>query len=133
MSVLYLDAPVLDIKSWPGGLGVGVGAEREWSECLECYGLDCSSVLSFRGNPSDRADELAADGIPLVMVVGDSDTDVPHCENAEILAEAYRRAGAPFLYIVKHGCAHHPHSVSDPAQICDFIEKHIGGETNIKA
>ena len=23
---LYLDAPVLDIKSWPGGLGVGLGA-----------------------------------------------------------------------------------------------------------
>ena len=124
VSALYLDAPVLDIKSWPGGLGVGVGAEREWGECLELYGLDRSTVLSFRGNPVDRADELAEHGIPLAMVVGDSDIDVPHRENAEILVNAYRRVDAPLLYIVKPGCAHHPHSVTDPIEVADFIEKY---------
>lgn len=39
VSALYLDAPVLDIRSWPGGKGTGCGAEREWQECLSCYGL----------------------------------------------------------------------------------------------
>lgn len=122
---LYLDAPVLDIKSWPGGLGVGLGAEHEWLECLDEYGLDRSTVLSFRGNATDRADELAALGIPVVMVVGDSDVDVPHTENSEILAAEYEKAGAPLLYIIKPGCDHHPHSLEDPTDICDFIEKYL--------
>lgn len=124
---LYLDAPVLDIKSWPGGLGVGEGGAREYGECLECYGLTRSSALTYRETPVDRADELAALGIPLVMVAGDSDPVVPHVENAEILVEAYRRANTPLLYILKPGCAHHPHSVDDPERvgaICDFIEDH---------
>ena len=124
-AALYLDAPVLDIKSWPGGLGVGLGAEREWLECLDWYKLDRSTVLAFRGNPVDRADELAAAGVPMAIVVGDSDRDVPHRENAEHMVAAYEKAGAPLLYIVKPGCDHHPHSIEDPAPVSDFLEKHI--------
>ncbi len=121
---LYLDAPVLDIKSWPGGLGRGVGSPREWGEALECFGLDRSSVLSFRGNPVDNVAKLAADGIPCAMVVGDDDDDVPHMENAEILVREYERVGAPLLYIVKKGCAHHPHSLEDPTPVADFLVKY---------
>ncbi|MBQ6788773.1 MAG: alpha/beta hydrolase [Clostridia bacterium] len=127
-AALYLDAPVLDIKSWPGGLGVGLGAEREWAECLECFGLDRSTVLSWKGNPTDRVAELAENGIPVVMVVGDSDRDVPHRENAEVLVAAYEAAGeekAPLLYIVKPGCDHHPHSLEDPTPVADFLEKYL--------
>ena len=125
VSSLYLDAPVLDIKSWPGGLGIGVGAEHCFEECLTEYGLDRSTVLSFKENPTDRADELAALGIPVVMVVGDSDVDVPHTENSEILAAAYEKAGAPLLYVIKPGCDHHPHSLEDPTEICDFIDRYM--------
>lgn len=124
-AALYLDAPVLDIKSWPGGLGVGVGTGREWPECLECYGLDRSSVLSWRGNPVDRVGELAANRTPVALVVGDADCDVPHVENAEVLVAEYERTGAPLLYIVKPGCAHHPHSIEDPTPVADFLEKYL--------
>lgn len=118
---LYLDAPVLDIKSWPGGLGVGHGAERQYAECLECYGLDRSTVLSFNENPIDRAGELADAGIPIALVTGDSDGTVPHRENSEVLNEIYKKRGAKILYIVKEGCDHHPHSLEDPTEICDFL------------
>lgn len=118
---LYLDAPVLDIKSWPGGLGVGLGAEREYEECLECYGLDRSTALSFKDNPIDNAEKLAVSGIPVVIVAGDSDADVPHRENAQLLYDIYMKNGAKILYILKKGCDHHPHSLEDPTQICDFL------------
>ncbi|MBQ7474900.1 MAG: alpha/beta hydrolase [Clostridia bacterium] len=118
---LYLDAPVLDIKSWPGGLGIGLGSEREWNECLEIFGLDRSSVLTFRGNPVDRLEELADDGIPVVTVAGDSDRDVPHVENCEHLHRVYAERGLKELYIVKPGCDHHPHSLDDPTPVCDFL------------
>lgn len=126
-AALYLDAPVLDIKSWPGALGTGLGDRRCWQECLEWYKLDRSTVLAWRGNPVDRADELAVNGTPMAIVVGDSDQDVPHRENAEYIVAAYEKAGAdksPLLYIAKPGCDHHPHSIEDPTPVADFLEKY---------
>lgn len=120
--VLYLDAPVLDIKSWPGGLGVGRGASREWEECLGMYGLDRSTVLSYKGNPADRLGELASLHIPVALVAGDSDADVPFAENGALLRDVYEAAGEKLLCIVKEGCAHHPHSLTDPAPVADFLE-----------
>lgn len=119
---LYLDAPVLDIKSWPGGLGCGLGAEKNYDECLKCYGLNRSSVLTFRENPVDRVSLLGDSKIPVALVVGDSDDDVPYMENGNILADEYNRRGISLLYIIKKGCAHHPHSLEDPTEICDFLE-----------
>jgi pimeloyl-ACP methyl ester carboxylesterase len=37
-AALYLDAPVLDIRSWPGGKGQGPGNPQCWKQCLEIYG-----------------------------------------------------------------------------------------------
>ena len=124
-AALYLDAPVLDIKSWPGGLGVGLGAEREWEECLGWYKLDRSTVLAWRGNPVDNADKLAASGVPMAIVVGDVDRDVPHRENAEHVVAAYKKTDTPLLYIVKPGCDHHPHSIEDPTPVSEFLVKYI--------
>ena len=38
-TALYLDAPVLDINSWPHGAGKGEGTPGCWEECKRCYGL----------------------------------------------------------------------------------------------
>jgi pimeloyl-ACP methyl ester carboxylesterase len=121
VAALYLDAPVLDIKSWPGGLGKGVGAQREFEECLSLYGLDRTSVLSFRGNPADRLDELLSLGIPVALVAGDSDRVVPYDENGALLESVYKKGGGDILCIVKPGCDHHPHSLSDPSPVSSFI------------
>ena len=120
---LYLDAPVLDIKSWPGGLMTGIGAEKEFEECLALYGLDRKTVLSFKQNPVDRIGELIAKNIPIALVAGDSDEVVPYCENGEILAREYERSGADILKIVKPGCGHHPHSINDPTPVTEFLIK----------
>ncbi len=125
IGVLYLDAPVLDIKSWPGGLGKGEGSPINWKECLEIYGLTEETVKDFKKNPLDRADELIETGIPVILVAGGSDTVVPYPENGELLAKKYKKSNVPFEVYVKPECGHHPHSLEDPKVIVDFIEKYI--------
>lgn len=125
VSSLYLDAPVLDLKSWPGGLGTGDGAEPEWKECLNIYGLDENSILNYRENPIDKLPVLLDAGIPVAMVAGDADTVVPHLENAQKLIDFYQKNSGKFLYILKVNCGHHPHSLEDPAVVVEFIKNDL--------
>jgi len=40
VACIYADAPVCDIKSWPGGLYNGKGSPSDWQACLKEYHLD---------------------------------------------------------------------------------------------
>lgn len=118
---LYLDAPVLDITSWPGGKGARNCSPREWQECLACYHLDREPDSLFAGNPLVHAEELATLGIPVALVAGDADRTVPFGENGEPFARRFRAAGGDLLLIVKPGCDHHPHSLEDPTPVVEFL------------
>jgi len=120
-SALYLDAPVLDIRSWPGGKGQGPGNPQCWKQCLEIYGLTEETARDFRGNPLDHATALARAGIPIISVCGDADEAVPLEENTKIFEERYRAAGGKIEVILKPGGRHHPHSLKDPKPIVDFL------------
>jgi pimeloyl-ACP methyl ester carboxylesterase len=124
VSCIYGDAPVCDFKSWPGGLGDGVGSKSDWAKCLEVYGLDEASALEFKGNPIDRLAPIAAANIPLLNICGDADKIVPMKENTDILAERYRALGGNITVIAKEGIGHHPHSLENPTLIVDFILEH---------
>ncbi|MGN1095156.1 MAG: alpha/beta hydrolase family protein [Eubacteriales bacterium] len=125
ISVLYLDAPVLDIRSWPAGLGFGAGSPLEWAECKACYGLgDVMSIVNFHDNPIDKIETLVKNNIPVALCAGDSDETVPYVENGKILDEKYRRLGGDIITILKPGCNHHPHSISIPEPISNFIINH---------
>ena len=118
---IYIDAPVLDIRSWPGGKGKGCGSEQCWQECMECYGLTEETAKEFDRNPLDRAEELARTGIPVIMVAGGSDDVVPYDENGEIFVRRFRAAGGVIEEYVKPECGHHPHSLEDPTPIVEFL------------
>ncbi|MEX0273649.1 MAG: alpha/beta fold hydrolase [Flavobacteriaceae bacterium] len=120
---IYGDAPVCDIKSWPGGLGKGKGHAETWKRCLDAYGLDTVSVLDFKGIPVNNYEPLAKAGVPLIHVYGDTDKVVPFEENSAILAARYRAAGGSMELIRKEGVGHHPHSLQDPSPIVDFVLK----------
>lgn len=120
---IYLDAPVMDIRSWPGGKGKGVGSPECWAECMECYGLDEETAKTFRMNPLDRTEELAATGIPVALVAGGADAVVPYDENGELFAARFEKAGGKIMTIVKPHCDHHPHSLEDPTPVVDFLMK----------
>ena len=55
VACIYADAPVCDIKSWPGGLMKGVGSQEDWQKSQQVYGLTEAEAVRFRGNPVDRA------------------------------------------------------------------------------
>ncbi len=119
VAALYLDAPVLDIRSWPGR----DRQSKEWKECLEAYDLSEAAVEKFRG-PLDRLGTLAKAGVPILAVCGDADQVVPYAENTAILEKRYREAGGRIEVILKPGGDHHPHSLKDPTPIVEFLAQH---------
>lgn len=121
VSLLYLDAPVLDIRSWPGGKGSGEGSPECWHDCMKLYNLTEETAKLFKENPLDKVEAVAKAGIPIIVVAGDSDRVVPYSENAAILKEKYEKAGGKIKVIVKQGVDHHPHSLDDPSPIVNFI------------
>jgi pimeloyl-ACP methyl ester carboxylesterase len=120
-AALYLDAPVLDIRSWPGGKGTGPGNKTCWEQALQIYGLTEETAPAFRGNPLDRLAPLAKAHIPILAVCGDADKTVPYAENTALLKERYVALGGKIEVILKPGVDHHPHSLKDPQPIVDFL------------
>jgi pimeloyl-ACP methyl ester carboxylesterase len=119
VAALYLDAPALDLRSWPGRNR----QSKEWAECLEAYGVTEAAVEQFRGNPINRIVPVANGKIPIIAVCGDADTTVPYAENTGVLEKKYRELGGTIEVILKPGGEHHPHSLKDPTKIVDFLIK----------
>ena len=124
VSCIYGDAPVCDIKSWPGGKGVGKGHLGTWKNCLKAYGLTEAEALQFKGNPIDHLKPLAEKKVPLLHIVGAADTVVPVAENTTIVEQRFKRLGGKIQVISKPGIGHHPHSLKDPTKIVEFVLKH---------
>ena len=120
VAALYLDAPVLDLHSWPGRNPTS----KEWRECLAIYGLTEETAAAFKGSPLDHIEPVARAKIPILSVCGDADINVPLAENTAVLEKRYRALGGTIEVIVKPGVAHHPHSLKDPAPIVEFLVKH---------
>lgn len=129
VAALYLDAPVVDIRSWPGGQGAGRGAPEEWRDCLAAYGIaqaasSPADVARLAGEETERLlaglAEPARAGVPVLLVSGDADVDVPFGENGAVLERAYQAYGGTVTTILKPGGGHHPHSLPDVAPIVQF-------------
>ena len=119
---VYADAPVLDLKSWPGGKGTGKGSPSVWETFKKDYGFKTEEeALAFKGNPVDLAEEIAQTGIPMLHVVGDADKVVPVAENTTVFEERVNAAGGLINVIHKPGVGHHPHSLVNPQPIVSFI------------
>jgi pimeloyl-ACP methyl ester carboxylesterase len=88
------------------------------------FGLDQAQALRWAGNPIDNLAPLARARVPILHVVGDADEVVPVAENTAILAARYRALGGQIEVLVKKGVGHHPHSLSDPTPIVDYVLAH---------
>ncbi len=121
VACIYADAPVCDLKSWPGGKGKGIGSAPDWKQHLEVYKLTEETVKDFKGMPIYNARKLAEAHVPVLHVCGAADDVVPIEENTYVLEKAYKEAGGDIKIIVKEGIGHHPHSLKDPSPIVRFI------------
>ena len=66
---------------------------------------------------------VAGGKIPIIAVCGDADQVVPFAENTGVLEKRYRELGQTIEVIMKPGADHHPHSLTDPTPIVDFLTK----------
>jgi pimeloyl-ACP methyl ester carboxylesterase len=122
VSAIYGDAPVLDFRSWPAGMGKGRGNPKEWTALMKCYGFkEEADALGYEAQPIDRLEPLAKAKIALIYVVGDTDEDVPVAENTAVAEQRYKKLGGEVKVIHKPGVAHHPHGLDDPKPVVDFI------------
>lgn len=124
VAVMYGDAPVMDFKSWPGGMGQGKGSASSWKNCLKAYDFTEEQALAHKLNPIDNLAPLAKAGIAIIHVVGDRDDVVPVAENTTIAEQRYKALGGVFKVIHKPAGKHHPHSLKDPAAIVTFVVEH---------
>jgi pimeloyl-ACP methyl ester carboxylesterase len=135
VACIYADAAVCDFKSWPGGklknLGQGEGSVDEWAKMLKAYGFKSDAeAIAYRGNPVDNLQSLAHAKIPLLHVYGDADDLVPWRENTGVVASHYKELGGSITLIPKPGIGHHPHGLTDPTPIVEFILKYTTTRQN---
>jgi hypothetical protein len=121
VSCIYADAPVIDLKSWPLGMGKGIGSAPDAKKCLKAYGMTREQLEAYEDIPLYNCVKLAKANIPLIHVCGDKDDVVPFDENTSLLADRYRAAGGEIKVVIKENAGHHPHSLEDPQPIVDFI------------
>ena len=124
VSCLYLDNPVCDFKSWPGGKGKGPGSADGWKNCLDAWNFTEEQAMAYPDNPVDHLKELADAHVPILHLCSDADEVVPAEENTMLLEKRYRELGGPIEVIYRHGAKHHPHCLENPQPIVDFILKH---------
>ena len=124
VAAIYVDAPVCDFKSWPGGKGKGNGSPGDWQGVLKAYGLTDEQALAYKLNPVDNLAPLAKAKIPILSVCGEADKTVPIDENTRVVEKRYQQLGGEIVVIAKPNCDHHPHSLKDPQPIVDFVLKH---------
>ena len=116
VACIYVDAPVCDVFSWPRRKNTAL-----WNDLLKEWNLTDAGMEHFKGNPIDNLAPIAAAGIPIISVCGDSDQTVPYKENMDVVRSRYLAAGGPVEVILKKGCDHHPHSLDNPEPVVDFI------------
>lgn len=122
VACVYADAPVLDGKSWPGGLWKGKGSAADWEVFKTIYGLKSErDIADFKGNPIHKIKSIAQGGFPMMHVCGAADEVVPIEENTKPFEEAIKANGGAISVIYKEGVGHHPHSLENPTPIVDFI------------
>ena len=125
-SLLYLDAPVVNLLSCPFGLGdrgttIDASAKQE---ALDALGFTMSQMIAYREHPLDKLPVLIANRIPAMLVWGEEDTVVPFEENGQYVLNAYKDTNIPFLCQSKPNTNHHPHGPKDMEKALAFILKY---------
>ena len=126
VSVLYLDAPVLNILSMAGLGECRCDSLPEfWRELVDTYGFSRSTVINFRKSAIDHMEPLIEHNIPIIMMYGNADNVVIYEENGRVLENYYREHNGDIKVICRSMGGHHPHSLEDPAPIIRFVESRL--------
>ncbi len=125
VSCIWLDAPVLNLHSYPGKFG-NAECEGVWEkEFVNAYpGVKRYQLHNMDIHPINKADILVENKIPVLLSWGTEDCSVNFNENGRLLIEAYKDTG--LLKALPVGLrGHHPHGkIDNNAEIIDWIAEH---------
>ena len=127
VACIYADAPVLDLKSWP--LGQGKAKRYEADIAMLLGNSDDTDRRSFL-SPIDEMKAIAENKIPIIHVLGESDSVVFPDENTYLFQTKLEELGHEMTIISKPKVGHHPHSLFNPKPIVDFVFKAMGRTPN---
>lgn len=129
ISCIYAEAPVCDIKSWPGGFLRGPGDAEAWATLKQVYHFNEKEALAYQDNPIDHLEPLAKRKIPIWHSIGLLDSLAPPAENTFILAKRYIELGGPITIYPNtksvpslHG---HHFEIDDPEAGARFIMANV--------
>lgn len=124
VACVYADNPVLDLKSWPGGMGKGPGSRGDWEKVKTDFNLTTEQdITAFAQSPINKVEKIVKGKYPMLHVCGDADEIVPMDENTIPFEQKVKALKGDITVIHKPGFKHHPHSLPDPAPIVDFVLK----------
>ena len=127
VAAVYVDNPVLDLKSWPAGLGRLPASPNVFKQFKEDYGLTTDEAIkAFKGSPIDKVDKIVQGGYPILILCGDADEVVAPEENTMLFEKKVKALKGNITVIYKPGMKHHPHSLPNPTPIVEFILKAVG-------
>jgi len=131
VACIYADAPVLDGKSWPGGLKKAKGSPEDWERFKKVNKLkNKRRIKVFKGDPIHNTKSIAKGGYPMLHVCGEIDEVVPIAENTIPFVKEIRQYGGTIETIYKPDIGHHPHNLQNPTPIVNFILRATGQKLN---
>ncbi len=119
---LYLDNPVCNFRSWPGGMDGGPGSQGDWEKLLSAYGLTDEEARVWGPQPLDRLTSDFISRTPLGLVGGLQDEVVPWEQNGASLAEKWDVRGGSLYLETKPEGLHHPHGPEKVDPLITFLE-----------
>jgi lysophospholipase L1-like esterase/pimeloyl-ACP methyl ester carboxylesterase len=123
---VYVDNPVLDLKSWPAGLGRLPAYPKEAALFKADYGLTTDEqVKQFKGSPIDKVDKIVKGRYPIFILCADADEAVAVEENTIPFEKKVKEQKGDITVIYKPGAKHHPHSLPNPTVIVEFVLKAV--------
>lgn len=125
VSCIYAEAPVLDIRSWPGKQRNNNKAE--WQKLLKAYQFTDEEAWAFSDNPVDNPEVLAAFKVPVLHVVCEQDSIVPVSANTETFKARYESYGGKIEVVYAHNNLRlqgHHFDIPDPEQYAGFVFQH---------
>ena len=117
---MYLDAPVTNLLSCPCNVGLAQG--KIYDEFCKVTGMTVVDLINYRNHPIDRVDDLLIGNIPILLICGDCDIEVPYEENGKVFAEKYQIKGGTIKSILVPGRGHHPHGLEDMTPMLEFVK-----------
>ncbi|WP_315818458.1 GDSL-type esterase/lipase family protein [Paraflavitalea speifideaquila] len=127
VAAVYVDNPVLDLKSWPAGLGRLPAYPKEYELFKTDYQLtSLEQVQGFKGSPIEKVPQIVKGHYPILILCADADEAVAPEENTIPFVEKVKALKGNITVIYKAGFKHHPHSLPNPTPIVEFIVKAAG-------